>query len=301
MTKENKAFVKKVVLALLIRPPLVLLAVLVGVFVWGGGNSPDEITVDERFLFSSSIDSPYEDTLRGIYQYSFAFCADPHLKAEGDGCFPDLDKEIRQNKIGFVVFGGDLTYVGTEGEYKNFIDHVNALTVPWYPAIGNHELFNDGWLYYWRHLGPSSYSFLGGNAKFVVIDTASGEIGEKQMEWIAGELKTNRQPLLFVISHMPIYGGLHEGYDFPKTEERLELIQLFEKYEVDYVLEGHYHAYVDIEANGVRYITSGCFSDGLLNGGERHFLLMRVYGPNVSVEKIPVGSDIPVEYIDGKI
>ena len=73
------------------------------------------------------------------------------------------------------------------------------------------------------------------------------------------------------------------------------------KYGVDYVMEGHYHAYVDIEANGVRYITSGCFSDGLLNGGERHFLLMRVYGPNVSVERIPVGTDIPVEYIDGKI
>ena len=187
MTKENKAFVKKVVLVLLIRPPIVLLAVLVGIYVWGGKTSPEEITVSERFLFSSSIDSPYEDTLRGTYQFSFAFCADPHLKVESDGCFPDLDREIRARQISFVVFGGDLTYVGTEGEYTNFIDHANALTVPWYPALGNHELFNNGWLYYWRYLGPSSYSFYGGNAKFVVIDSAGGQIGEEQMEWISGE------------------------------------------------------------------------------------------------------------------
>lgn len=300
MTAEKKSFLKKVLIALLIRPPIVLILLSLCLLMLRGRHS-DESTVEQRFRLSSSIESPYKNTLKGAYEYSFAFCADPHLSADGDGCFADLDKTIRVRRINFVIFGGDLTYMGREPEYKNFVDHVNALTIPTYPALGNHDIYSGGWSYYWRYLGPSVYSFYGGNAKFVVIDSASEEIGEAQMQWIAKELRTNKQPLLFVISHVPIYGGSHGGYDFPKGKERTELIELFEKYEVDFVLEGHYHSYEDITVNGVRYITSGSFSDGLLNSGDRHFLLFRVYGPNVSVEKIPVGLDMPVQYMDVQI
>lgn len=300
MTVEEKPILRKVLLALLIRPPIILILLPLCLLLLGEGNSK-ETTVDERFRLSSSIESPYKNTLKNAYEYSFAFCADPHLSADSDGCFADLDKAIRANRISFVVFGGDLTYMGKDSEYRNFVHHVDALTVPVYSALGNHDIYNGGWSYYWRYLGPSAYSFCGGNAKFVVIDSASDKIGEAQMEWIAKELRNNKQPLLFVISHVPIYGGSHGGYDFPKGEERTQLIELFEKYGVDFVLEGHYHSYEDVTVNGVRYITSGSFSDGLLNSGNRHFLLFRVYGPNVSIEKIAVGADIPIQYMDGQI
>ncbi|MBA7662163.1 3',5'-cyclic adenosine monophosphate phosphodiesterase CpdA [subsurface metagenome] len=298
MIEKERSFWKKAVLALILRPPVMVVLLLGCLYVWGARSS-DEVTVDERFALSSSIRSPYRNALKGSYQYSFAFCGDPHMRRDGDGCFPDLDKEIRAKRMSFVIFGGDLTFLGREDEYRNLVEHVNALTVPSYPALGNHDLYDGGWSYYWRYLGPSSYSFHGGNAKFVVIDAASGEIGEKQMAWIRNELKGNRQPLLFVVSHLPVYGGSHGRYDFPQTTERTELVELFERYGVDYVLEGHYHGYVDITVNGVRYITSGSFSDGLLDSGERHFLLFRVYGTDVTVEKIPVKSDAPVQYLDG--
>ncbi len=300
MIAELKTFAKNA-LILLLRPAALLTLVPVCLLLLLALRDSGRATVDERFRLSSSIESPYRDTLKNAYEYSFAFCADPHLTAGSDGCFADLDREIRANRISFVVFGGDLTYMGFENEYENFVNHVNALTVPVYPAIGNHDLYNDGWSHYWGCLGPSMYSFCAGNAKFVVIDSASNEIGQAQMEWIEERLRRNKQPLLFVISHVPIYGGSHGGYDFPKGEERDRLIDLFEKYEVDFVLEGHYHGYEDITVNGVRYITSGSFSDGLLNSGNRHFLLLRVYGPKVTVEKIPVGADIPVQYEDGEI
>jgi len=297
--KDSRSLSKKILIALLIRPPIILILVA-GLLIWGRTGT-HETTVDERFALSTSVESPYKNALKGAYEFSFAFCADPHMVAKSDGCFPDLDKAIRDKKINFVMFGGDLTYLGKEAEYRNFINHANALTVPSYVSLGNHDLYNHGWTYYWRYLGPSVYSFYGGNAKFIVIDSASYKIGERQMEWIKQELRTNKQPLLFVISHVPIYGGAHNGDDFPKNEEREALIAMFEKYDVDYVLEGHYHGYVDIAVNGVRYITSGCFSDGLLNAGDRHFLLFRVYGPNVVFEKVPVATDIPVEYMDGEI
>ncbi|MFC1675484.1 metallophosphoesterase family protein [Planctomycetota bacterium] len=300
MKPEKKKLWNKILLALLIRPPIILILLPLCFLLLRHGTTEDA-TVEQRFGLSDSIKSPYKDAIKGTFLYSFAFCGDPHMYSKGDGCFDDLDRAIKLKQIRFVIFGGDLTYLGEEAEYSNFINHCDALTVPWYPAIGNHDIYNSGWSYYWRYLGPSVYSFNGGNAKFIVIDSAGGKIGEAQTEWIAEQLRTNKQPLLFVISHMPIYGGSQSAFEFPKTEEREMLMSLFEKYEVDIVLEGHYHSYVDITNNGVRYITSGSFSGGLLDSGIRHFLMVNVYGPEVTVEQVPVGEDIPVQYMDGEI
>jgi hypothetical protein len=300
LTEDKKSLLKRIFIALLIRPPIVLILLPLCLLLLSYGRIED-ITVDERFHLSSSIKSPYKDAVKGTYIYSFAFCGDPHMCSKGDGCFDDLDRVIKTRQIRFVIFGGDLTYLGEECEYSNFISHTESLTVPTYPSLGNHDIYNGGWSYYWRYLGPSVYSFNGGNAKFVVIDSAGGKIGESQMEWIQDQLRNNKQPLLFVISHMPIYGNSYGVYEFPETEEKQQLIELFEKYKVDFVLQGHYHGFVDITNNGVRYITSGSFSDGLLDSGIRHFLLLNVYGPGVTIEQVPVGEDIPVQYMNGEI
>jgi hypothetical protein len=300
LTEEKKSLLKRILIALLIRPPVILILLPLCLLLLSYGGKED-ITVDERFALSSSIKSPYKDAIKGTYIYSFAFCGDPHMYSMGDGCFDDLDRAIKMRQIRFVIFGGDLTYLGEEGEYSNFISHTEGLNVPTYPSLGNHDIYNGGWSYYWRYLGPSAYSFNGGNAKFIVIDSAGGRIGELQMQWIQDQLRNNKQPLLFVISHMPIYGNSYGVYEFPETEEKQQLIELFEKYEVDFVLQGHYHGFVDITNNSVRYITSGSFSDGLLDSGIRHFLLLNVYGPEVTIEQVPVGEETPVEYMDGTI
>jgi hypothetical protein len=290
---------KKIITILIVTffTPLILLIVL----LVSGGASSDQVGVDERFKLSSAIESPYPNVLQGSYKYSFAFCGDPHMQSKGEGFFPELDITIRQKMANFVIFGGDLTFLGQEAEYKNFLKNANDLTVPSYPALGNHDLYNSGWSNYWKYLGPSAYSFYGGNAKFIVIDSAGGRIGEEQMEWIKRQLKTNTQPLLFVVSHLPVCGGSYALYNFPEFEDRDELIKLFEKYGVDYVLQSHYHGYADTTVNGVRYITSGSFSDGLLDSGQRHFLLLNVYGPYVNIDKIIVGPDELVELRDSKI
>ena len=297
-TKRSVSFLKKLIF-ILVLTPFILFGVYLAIVSRSIINT-DPITVDQRFALSSSLKSPYADILKGAFEYSFVFCGDPHMHAEGDGNFPQLDEFIRANRANFAIFGGDLTFLGEEPEYKNFVKHAKALTVSAYPAIGTHELYNNGWEYYWRNLGPSSYAFNGGNARFIVIDTASGAIGTKQMEWIHKELRENKQPLLFVISHEPIYGGSHGIYDFPKTAERTELIAMFEKYKVNYVLEGHYHGYVEVTINGVHYITSGSFSDGLLDSGIRHFLYLRVFGPNVTVQQVPL-TGAPVAYNTGNV
>jgi len=176
----------KRVLTVVVITPFIPLIILLGLLT-SGGMCSDDATVDDRFALSASTKSPYLDTAKGTYEYAFAFCSDPHLEADTDSYFPELDEAIRTNRAAFVVFGGDLTFLGKESEYRTFVEHANALTVPVYPALGNHDLYNDGWSTYWRYLGPSAYTFIGGNAKFVVIDTASGRVGEADQEGTADQ------------------------------------------------------------------------------------------------------------------
>jgi len=70
---------------------------------------------------------------------------------------------------------------------------------------------------------------------------------------------------------------------------------------VDLVLSGHYHGYAETTVNGVQYITSGAFTEGLMDSGLRHFLMVRVYGPSVRVDKIVVGLGGPIQYRDDEI
>ncbi|GAI05673.1 unnamed protein product [marine sediment metagenome] len=111
------------------------------------------------------------------------------------------------------------------------------------------------------------------------------------MYWLEEELSSNNRPITFVVSHYPIYGGKHGIYQFPRNEEREKLISLFEKYQVDYVLEGHYHGYVHIEENGVNYVTSGSIGCGPLDNDTYHYLVFTVSGNHVSYRKV----DIPVD------
>ncbi|MBF0252730.1 MAG: metallophosphoesterase [Candidatus Omnitrophica bacterium] len=295
--EKEKNSIKKwrkimIVFAVTILLPIIYFSWLL---ISGNMQMSEDDDVTARFKLSRSMKSSYTNILQGSYDYNFAFCSDPHLTSEGDSVFPELDAFIRANKTGFVVFGGDLTFLGLEAEYDNFITNANKLTVPVYPAIGNHDLYNNGWNVYYRKLGPSVYSFYGGNAKFVVIDSADSEIGDLQMDWIRKELKENQQPLLFVISHVPMYGGNSLSL-FPQNKEKEELVALFEKYEVDIVFQGHYHGFADVTVNNVRYITCGSFSETLLDSGFRQFISVKVYGPEIKIEEVIVGKDLPIQY-----
>jgi len=93
-----------------------------------------------------------------------------------------------------------------------------------------------------------------------------------------------------VVSHFPIYGGSHGIYHFPENEEREKMIELFEKYDVDCVLEGHFHGFVHLNEGGIDYITTGAVGSGLLDNDTYHYLVFTVSGTRVTYEKknIPV-------------
>ncbi|MFN8308795.1 MAG: metallophosphoesterase [Chitinophagales bacterium] len=155
--------------------------------------------------------------------------------------------------------------------YKDMLKHTCI-----YTAIGNHDVITNNTNYtdafHLLHNNPAGsekyYSFTWGNAKFITID-GNGDYtqGTAQYTWLEQELKCNDRQWTFVFFHQPPWtNGWDISYNIPFTpfyhyqgnaDMRTSIVPLFEKYHVDFVINGHTHNYERGIYNGVRYFITG--------------------------------------------
>ncbi|MBW2419535.1 MAG: metallophosphoesterase [Deltaproteobacteria bacterium] len=192
---------------------------------------------------------------------------------------PVLERAVAlSNRLGghFVMTVGDMVqgYTGEAAwleqmrEYKQIM---SALEVPWYPAVGNHDVYpprrGEGNIaLYQEHFGPLYYSFDYKWAHFVVLFTDEKlsfaipplhqNMSEEQMRWLRGDLAASDAQQVFVFLHHPrwTYPGTNwdEVHGILATDGRVQA-----------VMAGHVHEYRD---------------DGLRDG--IHYYAMAVTGGN---------------------
>lgn len=186
-----------------------------------------------------------------IYSVSFIHVTDSQGEKEEDfqhwsrtldqaaGKFPDA---------AFILHTGDMTENPDDpAGWRYFFDSASSVLsrLPLMPVTGNHEeVDNDAREFLSRFILPEngisaknkgpSYSFDYGPIHIAVMNTES-DIG-KQKEWLDKDLAASDKEWRIVAMHRPAYGG--NMYD--KVEEWVEV---FDKYKVDLVLQGHNHEY----------------------------------------------------------
>ena len=69
LTEEKKSLLKRILIGLFIRPPIILILLPLCYFLLSHADTK-EVTVDQRFGLSNSIKSPYKDAIKGTYVYS---------------------------------------------------------------------------------------------------------------------------------------------------------------------------------------------------------------------------------------
>jgi len=184
----------------------------------------------------------------------------------------EIVKNFDNHEFNFIVSCGDVVQRGERNNWNlEFFDPLKEILPykPIYVSIGNHQLDSRNFYKYFDF--PNSehenyYSFKYGNSYFIFIDNRrsaypdkeyypSIEKGSKQYEWIENEfIKAQRSSWIFVVSHVPCF--LDESHDlFPLN--RINLVPLFKKYNVDVCFSGHVHGYFRNESDGIYYITSG--------------------------------------------
>ncbi len=171
----------------------------------------------------------------------------------------------KQNPM-FVLMGGDLAYEITSSgvrpksnlrflkNYREDMVDAAGRLIPIVPAIGNHEVTRIngarvapfylplyGGLYAERTYASLDF---GDYLSLVLLDTGHlAPIDGEQSDWLDTQLSERRdRPHLFVAQHVPSYPS-HREFESTGRLSREHWVPLFEKYNVDLVLEHHDHTF----------------------------------------------------------
>jgi predicted phosphodiesterase len=169
----------------------------------------------------------------------------------------------------FVIHLGDLVqeFPGTSDfseSLRQAKDQLDALGITIHHAAGNHDVGDkpdpttaapwttDEFLdYYHHHVAPSWFDFTEGDVHFIVLNTSvmnntALAAEAEQWRWLEETLEAHAGMRTVVSYHIPAYVmGPSEPslghYDNVAEPARSRLIDLFDRYEVDFVFQGHSH------------------------------------------------------------
>ena len=164
----------------------------------------------------------------------------------------------------FVLGTGDLVVQGgRRADWLSLLDNHAPMfaQLPYFPALGNHELFGDSEGRTFKDLFPLAaqgyYNVRYGQVQVIVLN-ANRPGDPTQTRFLEDELRRSVsdpavRARLILMHHAPLSASWHCGVG-PYVADWMAL---FERYQVDAVLAGHDHSYQRLERNGVAYFVSG--------------------------------------------
>jgi predicted phosphodiesterase len=159
--------------------------------------------------------------------------------------------------LDFILGAGDLTRRGTSAQLRRFQRELEALNVPYYTTLGNHEVGTSPPAYH-ALFGRGSYSFEHRDVRFTLLDSASATIDPTVYEWLEGWGAEAAERLHVVAMHIPPIDpvGVRNG-SFASRAEANKLLGRLVRLDVDLTLYGHIHSYYRFENAGIEARISG--------------------------------------------
>ena len=235
-------------------------------------------TPDERFEQSRSLPQPADITPEPG-GFSLIFISDTHFTEDNIVDINSLVGRITDLApsavIGTAVLG-DLVQNGQQSGYIDYVDSTSGLTV--FNTIGNHDVYSSGWNYYKEYIGPSSYVVrIGeenteGSLLLINLDSANATLGGKQTQWLVSLLETERDNYTYcvVITHSNFFPAVTGTVvQFSDKAEVYSLVNLFNEYNVNFVLSGHSHQLTSYQLFNTQYLTLDSIKDN-----QSHFMIM---------------------------
>ena len=212
---------------------------------------------------------PEKNIIVNSENYTFLVAGDSHC-----GPTANLDNFLEKShtpEISFSIIAGDVTS-GLENDYDTVYSHLTELaTLPYFLALGNHDLFFHGWLLFYKLFGSSVYTFtvttLSGQDLFICLDTATGTLGSRQLQWLKDSLKSRRGRYrnCVIFTHVNFFREHRVQSTTILVEEVYSLLDLFSDNNIDLVIMGHDHQRAVENFGKTRYITLDALEDGLEN------------------------------------
>ncbi|MGB8491273.1 MAG: metallophosphoesterase [Bacteroidales bacterium] len=201
---------------------------------------------NERFDNSMewNLRHPSKDLVVNSDNYTFLVAGDSHC-----GTTKNLDFFIGKANapgISFSIIAGDLTS-GLKDDYDSVYKHLTNMAIrPPFLSVGNHDLFFHGWNTFIDYFGSSTYTFTvtspSGKDLFICLDSGTGTLGSKQMQWLKDIMKSRagyRNCVVF--THVNFFREHRVESATLLVEEVYALLDLFSDNNVDMVIMGHDH------------------------------------------------------------
>jgi predicted phosphodiesterase len=237
--------------------------------------------------FAGSLSAPGNIDPAGTNSFTFAVMGDTHVGLTATSFISSAVTSAKNAGDAFVLIAGDLTNLGKADEFNAFIGTMNAVGLTYRSALGNHDLYFDGWNNFKQFVGRSIYSFDADNVHISVLDSGNATLGEAQLNWLRADLAATAKPLKIVVSHYaPISGPLDNLFKMASEEESAILKNVCHQYSVNYMIAGHYHGYRENKLGNTTYIVTGGVNSFLDPGNSNHFVRLTVSGNSITHQRI---------------
>ena len=212
----------------------------------------------------------------------FVQVADAHLSIDSEYSQKVLKSAIddinSQADISFVVFTGDNISSPNEESLRKFVKIVSKLKVPYYVAVGNHDVYKSKGMskvryyeilrennFFYMQRTPN-YEFNKNGFVFLVVDGAKevipGAVGyyrKDTLDWLDKTLSDNSKKSVVIVQHSRVEypDGVQNRLKTHKTYKVEDYQEVLDKHHnVLAVISGHFHVNGENMKNGVYHISS---------------------------------------------
>lgn len=267
-----------------------------------GMFSPNGETIDARFEQSLA----YNATRGEIHMdmqaddYTIYVCTDSHITRK---THRNLDYFVAQYRAAaapkLALHLGDVIDAQKNFPCADSILHFAGQTIAdtLFVTPGNHDIYFKQWPIYREFFKSSVYWFDTRNGEkkldlFICLDSAEGELGVKQMNWLRSLLDEKskegyRRIIVFSHTHLWKLDASQGHTSNMALEATYEFTSLLSQYGVEYYWCGHQHARQVVRFKGVTYMVLNATKDS--ENGQSYMIAHM--GENVSYDYI----DFPKE------
>lgn len=252
---------------------------------------PSSESVDKRFSMSMRYneENGFDTIMVDSDDYLLYMMTDVHIENSTE----NLDRYVADYLADtmaakFSLCLGDLIY--GKNRFDSFVQQVKPVADAGrkiYYTVGNHDLYFGQWNDFYDRFGSSTYWFVvqtpgGFKDLYVSLDSGSGTLGVDQRNWLEDVLneKQNegfRHIIVYTHTHFFRTNGSPCITGSFAMEETYDLADLFDRYDVTMVLQGHSH-YRDLTVfKGVTYLRLDAMKEG---SDEAYYTVLQV-GDNV--------------------
>jgi DNA repair exonuclease SbcCD nuclease subunit len=257
----------------------------------------------------------------------FIYLADTHIGGSDDKGYRQQSRYVsriselmdclaewirKQGDVAFVIHGGDMVENTSMENIRYASELFRKLSCPVYLSLGNHDLTSDDSVDYW--LTGASDFFPGNSVDFsmsqqgVDFHFSTCHWGNKAYFWDPAEkqlphllpsqfqemrrYETSAKPLV-LITHSPIFGlpseqsGLENQFHSPEGEFSAIMQKKTVELPAVMVLGAHNHMNMNIEMNGVNYVTVSAFTETPFE-----FKLFEITDTRLSMKTVSLASDL---------